>query len=415
MSVFSQIISIIGTLLFQVIKATWWIVLPVVFLFKIKNLITAKQRGEYAASLRWTTLEVILPEEVTKTPKAMENVLAGLHGVWHPKMKNKPLPDVFSLEMAGIEGELHFYVRCRADYRNFVESKIFAQYPNVSIKEVEDYTSRMDASLLRKNHDFWGADYALTRDSAYPIKGWDDFEDMEEERRMDPLSQLAELAAKLEKGEQIWLQIVISPVLSEVEGKAERTRDQLIGRSAPQQGLGLGKELSKVFSEMIDLLISGNPPGALSGGGEDSKSENKRLTPGEEFSIKKIEEKAQKPRFNTMIRALYIAENEVMHKEHIAGLHGFFRQFTGMNDIQPEQDSISDQNYWILEDARDYIHKKKLLGAYKNRALRFVASPYAMSTEEIATLYHYPGRVVQAPFMPRTPGKTSEPPRGLPT
>lgn len=387
-----------------------------VFLFKIRGLIIQKQKREHTESLSWITLEVTLPDEVTKTPKAMENVLSGLHGIWHPKMKNQPLPDVFSLEMAGLDGELHFYVRCQRNHRNLVESKIFSQYPDVSISKVDDYTEGVMPDLLKKDHDLWGADYALTKDSAYPIKGWDDFEDIEEERRMDPISQLAELAAKLEEGEQLWLQIIITPVIKEVEGEAEKERDQLMGRSSPQQqGLGLGKELSNVFSEMMDLLIGGTPPGAAGAGSEGQQQQDRRLTPGEEFSVRRIEEKAQKPRFKTMIRGIYLARNEVMHKEHIAGLHGFFRQFSDMNDIQPDEDSISDKDYWFFEDARDYMQKKNLLKAYKRRDLKFKADPYVMSTEEVATLYHYPGQVVRAPFMPRTPSKTSEPPRGLPT
>jgi len=40
----------------------------------------------------------------------------------------------------------------------------------------------------------------------------DELEDIEEERRLDPLASLGEVISKTKEGEQIWIQIIISPL-----------------------------------------------------------------------------------------------------------------------------------------------------------------------------------------------------------
>src|SRR5487761_932621 len=79
-------------------------------------------------------LEIKPPPDVLRTPKAMEMVFAGLHGIWNTiKLRDRYIQGEFyhprlSLEMVGTDGQMHFYIRMPKKFRNFVEAHIYAQY-----------------------------------------------------------------------------------------------------------------------------------------------------------------------------------------------------------------------------------------------------------------------------------------------
>jgi len=241
-------------ILFQVIKATWWVVVPVVIFLRIKPLWLTYKGIQYSKTKSWIVLEITLPPEVEKTPKAMENVLAGLHGVWksvstREKWTKGASVDTFSLELAGIDGELHFYFRCQDNQRLLVESKIYSQYPDAEIHQVQDYIASIPPQLPNKDYELWAADYILTRDWAYPITTHIEFEDPEQERRLDPLSQFAELVSKMDSGEYMWVQVIIRPVLSEIAGKAQEKINEEVGRKAPKT-VGVWAEVSSFMKNI---------------------------------------------------------------------------------------------------------------------------------------------------------------------
>ncbi|MDX1608252.1 MAG: hypothetical protein R3251_03525 [Candidatus Spechtbacterales bacterium] len=409
-----EIIGLITLTLWQIFKATWWILLPIYLLSRVQPLYLRYKKTQYLEKIDWVLLEISLPPEVEKTPKAMENVLEGFHGSWSPPTARErwtegAIVDQFSLEMVGIHGELHFYVRCKRKQRNFIESKIYAQYPDAEIYEASDYTRDLPAEVPGPDYELWGADYILNRKWVYPIRTYIEFEDIEEERRMDPISQFAELVGKMEQGEHIWMQIVISPVLTETQydKAAQKEVDKLAGR---ESGGNYVDPLTKLFN-------------AFSGGtGSSSQSEKKddqyklmNLTPGEKAKIEKIEIKDSKVKFKTSMRSVYIARKEAWHSEHIAGLQGYLRQFTAINGFRPDPASFPKSSFVFFKKTRNYMRKRNILSAYKSRFLGNTSAPYILNTEELATIYHFPGKVVRAPFMPRVSSRTSEPPRGLPT
>jgi len=51
------------------------------------------------------------------------------------------MPSFASLEIASLEGVIHFYIRIETKLRERVEAAIYSQYPNVEIIEAEDYVN----------------------------------------------------------------------------------------------------------------------------------------------------------------------------------------------------------------------------------------------------------------------------------
>ena len=73
---------------------------------------------------------------------------------------------------------------------------------------------------------------------------------------------------------------------------------------------------------------------------------------------------------------------------------------------------------WFLDERRLYIRKRRIFRYYSKRWFPLFPRPggsYVLNTEELATLYHFPGRIVApAPAVPRIEAKKGEAPPGLP-
>ena len=147
-------------------------------------------------------LEIRIPRDLVKSPRAMEAVFPQLHSTsgettfYHRQWKGQARP-YFSFEIASFAGEIHFYAWCWRNQRHLVESAIYGQYPEVEIFEVEDYASKFQYDP--KKHMCYCNDYRFEpmrdRIDAYPIRTYIEYEldkDPKEEYKIDPLSQILE-------------------------------------------------------------------------------------------------------------------------------------------------------------------------------------------------------------------------------
>jgi hypothetical protein len=205
---------------------------------------------KHLASLDWVMLEIKLPREIAKSPLATEMALGvflqtgGIGTTFHRNFKGN-LPIYSSLEIASLEGVIHFYIRTQRKFKNLVESTFYAQYPEIEIVEADDYTNAIRYHHLSKDVSFWGASYSTSKkwkptnektgkkfsikekDSEppkddddeyemkadfYPIKTYVDYgldKDPKEEYKIDPLVPLLETMGGLTKGEYMWYQVLL--------------------------------------------------------------------------------------------------------------------------------------------------------------------------------------------------------------
>ena len=400
------------------IKATWWFITPLLLLYIIKEHWLYWRSSIYYNALEFTLLEIRLPQEVLKTPKAMEYVLVGLHGVWDELkfrdiwIKGEFLPR-FSLEIAGSGGDIHFYIYTQKKIRDFVESQIYSQYPDAEIQEVEDYTDRVPANLPNKDWDVWGTDLTFTKESPYPLRTYVDMEEMVEERRLDSIASIAETLNKLRPGEHIWIQIIIQPNkdLDKLRSDGERLVTKLLGREVPEK-LTIGKS------------VLGSAVSQITGGSEEDKKENIwdapefKLTPGEREVLKRIDEKTSKIFFDTIVRFVYIGRNDVFTKVNVGALFGFFRQFSAnnLNSIKPNSKTLPKRSFIYFKKTRGHFRKRRIVQGYKGRLPLpgNITPPVMFNVEELASIFHFPGQIVKAPFMPRVETKKAPAPPGLP-
>lgn len=417
----------------KIIGAWWWVVLPFVLVKPFKDLWLYWRVEEWIKKQKMILLEIKIPEEVLKPMRAMETVMSGLWqsfydppNWWEKWIEGKILLG-FHLEIVSIGGEVHFYIRCPSYRRDIVESNIYSQYPEAEIDLAEDYTKYIPQDIPNKDWDLFATDYKFLKPNPYPIKTYMEFEketEKEEEKRIDPIATLLEAMAKIKPGEQLWVQMSLSPIAEGSakpffdEGKA--IRDKLAKRPEPLQQ-------KPMIPQAAEILITGKMPGVEEKPPEVIPPEMK-LTPGEREIVAAVERKISKPSFKVNARFIYLGKRDVYFKPNLRLALSFFGSYftENCNALVPWGDTITKikQDWWNFFwfiDRRLYLRKRKQFRNYRERFDSYFPRParwpgvFILNIEEAASLFHFPSRVVApAPGVTRVESKRGEAPPELP-
>lgn len=392
---------------FGIIFSTWFIWLPIALAVGFFYIWVNYKRREFHFKQGSTLLEVRLPREVSRSPKAMETVLGVFHQTggertFIDKYINGKTRAWFSLEIVSIEGNVRFFIWMRKNFKDLVESQIYAQYPTVEIYEVEDYT--LPAFSDPNTNTIWGCEFELTKPDAYPIKTYVDYgldKDPDEEFKVDPLVSFIEFLGSVGKGEQVWLQIIVR-----ANKKEKRKPGTWFGTTDWKEEAR--QEIKKLREE-----------GFITFEGEERRQPSQ--TEGTKQAISAIERSLSKLAFDCGMRGLYIADKDKFNPINITGLIGSTKAFSwqDLNGFRPARGlTVFDYPWQDYGDKLKNKIKAKLLDAYKRRAYFFPphkSPPFVLTTEELATLFHFPGQVAATPTFSRIPSRKAEPPSNLPT
>jgi hypothetical protein len=416
----------VGNAIWLILKNWWWLILPFLvyrhFVFYWKW-----YKGEkWDDTVKKTIIEVKIPKEIVKPIKAMEQVFSGIHGLhdvfdWREQWWNGEFMHSISFEIASMEGKTHFFIRSPDKFRTVIESNIYAQYPEAEISVVSDYTKSIPQNIPNKDWDLFGFDMEFTKKSCYPLMTYRYFEESKElveEKRLDPLAGLLDGMSSIGPGEYMWLQIVAKPVLKkedpwQTEGKA--IVDELVHRETKKT------VWKSIPSQVAGVYITGLPPNDE---GKTTKEESvippeMKLTPGERDIVKAIEDKIAKFGFVTFIRFVYLGKKDVFLKPKARVPYGYFKSVSSeaLNGLKPLKETMP-KVQWFFKKSRTYVRKRVLFRRYARRFSTYFPKPggsFVLNTEELATLYHFPGwRVAPAPFVPRVEAKKGEAPAELP-
>ena len=285
----------------------------------------------YKARKDWIFLRVNLPRDSEKTPLAMEQVLTGMHGIakryfyWSDRYIWKHRTETMSLEIVGIGGSINFIIGVAKRHEHMVRGSVFSHFSEAEIDIVSDYTYAVPDDPISENWDMMGSAFKLEENSMFPIKTYDSWllaDESEETRKNDPLAVLAESYSALKAGEQIWLQFVISPLISEEwkkwHNRARAFRNEIDRPGSKKQGLE--EETVKGGRGFFRALIGKDPFEK-----EEEKLKFRFPSTVDVLIIKAITSKIELPIFEVTMRNLYIATKESYHKYHISLLAGAIR------------------------------------------------------------------------------------------
>ncbi len=385
--------------------------LPVFLIFilwhKWMEYITTK----FANKQDYKLLEIKLPNEIKKTPLAMELFLTFLNqtggaSTWYKKYVEGKSRAVFSLEIVSFEGQVKFFIWTRGLWKNLIEAQIYAQYPDVEVTEVPNYTSfvKYDPNSL----NMWGVEFKLSKDDFYPIKTYVDY-DMEakgikEEEKIDPITPIVEFLGSVGKGQQVWIQIIVRA------HKKERRKKLTWGERWEEKAWSKAETWRDQSKDAIKELIK-----------EATKTEEgtmpRMMTKGETNVISAIERSVAKLGFDCNIKGMYLSEKDEFNLINISSLVGTFKQFNSneLNGFKVAQSVDYDYPWQDFRKIRENRNKKKMFNEYKKRVFSDDYAPFVLNTEELATIYHFPGGVSQTPTFARLLSKKTEAPFNLPT
>ena len=395
---------------FHLLLTLYPVWLPIFLVAIFWNLWVNYVRSKFFLSEKTVLLEFKIPRDIFKTPLAMEVFLDALYDTGGERTfidrywmgKTRPW---FSLEIASLEGKVKFFIWTRASWKNFIESQLYAQYPGIEVVEVPDYAKTV--VFDKEKHNAWGCDFILTEPDPYPIKTYVDYNldnaQLEEESKTDPITNVIEFLGTMGKNEQMWIQIII---------RAHKKEKRATG------GLWRKKSDWKDEAEIEIKKITSHAKDA-----EKDGFNEQRLTSGEKDRIKALERSIGKTPFDCGIRAIYLADRAAYRKTNEPGLRNSLKQFSSpdLNSLVPDGKVWLPKYDYPWQDYQDRRHnrdKRRLVEAYKRRSFFYPpyqsSKPFILNSEELATIFHFPGKVSEAPTFDRLAAKKAEPPANLP-
>lgn len=304
-----------------------------------------KFRDREKAALDSTLLQVALPRDNEVKIDAAEQLFssfASLHKGGRFSFLN-PQP-CLSLEIVGMPGDIRFYVSTPNKYKDFVEKQINGAYPDAEITEVNEEKSMKEGFVVGNDYNIFAEDakvaYAsmrLKKADYLPIKLYKDL-------ATDPLSSITSILAKMTEGEGAAIQIMISPADDKWKkhGRAHLSETKK-GEANP--------ETAKYSAD----------PKELEG----------------------IEASVGKPGFNVVVRIVVSSSTKESADAHLNNIVNVFSQFSGLNSFT--KNKIRMQKAFMT----DFIYR------YMPRS----GQTSILTTEELATVYHFPNKSVATPHI----------------
>src|SRR3989344_2169264 len=428
------------------LRVWWWVFLPLMLVSQLKTIYLWYMNWDFyiGEKRKWVLLEII-PLEATLMPvKAMEDVFTSIwplmdvgnfRELWCDGELNNG-PEWCSWELASIEGKIHFYIRVAQQHRASIEGALYGHYPDIEIHEAADYVKLVPPTVPNEEWDMYGEDWDLHREDAYPIRTYEKFFEPQgerisaEEKRMDPIISLLEGMSKLGPGEHYWVQFITVPVNDHDEPEWRKEGQKIINKIAKRPEKKEKTFFEELFRSLKELAMGPEKEGE----GESAKyswpmEEDEEtgelkisLTPGEREIITEIENKMKKPAFRTTIRGVYVAKRENWHSSNGVITRSYMGHFITENlNHFVFSSKTRPRIHYFMRKRRVFLRARKM---FRMAVLRFPPlfpkrtsddlCPI-LSSEEMATLWHFPFRVSGGSLaMDKIESKKAGPPANLP-
>lgn len=379
-------------------------------------------KSRWISKQKHTLLEVRIPNDLHKTPKAMEVVFNGLNvrsGMTTFITRNwyGGVGFEWAFEIHSYEGTIRFYMRVQTALKEYAETQIYSQYPEVEIAEVPDYASGL-RYVPSMEGGVYGVEHILTGGDGFPIKTYVDYEleeldvDKYEEKISDPLGSVFERLSSVEKGEQVMLQIIFRQTRTpELVSKWFWLRN-----GSRKWKDDIKKEIKKIYANAkleYENIVTGDVEAGFA-----------QLKPGEMTQVKALQRSIDKLGFEVGIRVMHLGTKDG-YRGHINS--PYFSQLWRQFSSGKYNTLAGTARYWhqsldyFWQDIlgwREWHMDRNLLDAYRRR--RIFDPPYdhfhsIMSSEELASIFHFPGADCDVPGIARIPSRKSDAPVNLPT
>ena len=312
-----------------------------------------KYRNREKQSLEFVLLQVSIPKDNEVKIDAAEQFFTALSSLSHGGFLSFLAPqDHIAFEIVGRPGDIRFYVSVHHHLRDLLEKQIYGMHPAAEIREVDEY------NIFNEVGKVSFTSFILKNADYLPIKTYRDLP-------VDPLSSITSTLAKMQEGEGAAFQILVTPAT------------------------GKWKSAGKSYISSIKKTEA-NPEKAQYN--VDAKS------------LETIENKLSKPGFFTTIRAVVTSTTTESAKMHLHNIESVFSQFS------------SDKNHF---GAGKMLIKSSFMFDFIYRYFPLSNWPYkqfsVLTSEELATIFHFPNKSVETPHIHWVTSKKAPAPAEVPT
>ncbi|MCL5407475.1 MAG: type IV secretion system DNA-binding domain-containing protein, partial [Patescibacteria group bacterium] len=374
-------------IIYKGIFYTILIAVPIIVISLIHKSNQIRKKMDWFKELRFTTLRIQVPKNNEKTPMAAEQMFAALHGIFK---KDSQFQDYFSFEIASREKYIQFYAYVPVHLKDFVEGQIYSQYPTAEIAQVDDYVLEERENIEKGDLKMAGTEMKLTHPDVYPIKTFLNFE-------VDPLSAITGVLSKVEKTEEIWIQILAKPISDSWQSKGINHVKAVKSGTMNKEGVmsGVFSAFLRFLAGVFTSILTGVTPPSSRGDAEKSEA---KLSGSQEEGLKGVETKATKLGFEVKIRVIAFALDEQTAHSKLMTTIAAFKQFNLLNLNGFEMGSVT--------------HDLDFYEYYRYRA--FLDPGFILNIEELASIFHLPNISVATPNIVWAGSKKGEPPANLP-
>ena len=352
----------------------------------------------------WVFLEIQMPKDNSEDKERYqrdeerknligiaEQLFTTLSGISNEKWFWQP-KEYISFEIACIDKKISFYINCPRSLQELIEKQIQAQYPHAFIEEIKGYnpfpkTGEMEATELKLNKQYM-----------FPFRTYKSME-------TDPLNALTNAMSKLGDGEGAAIQIILYPAGQHWQHKPRHMALEIQQGKNPNivAKSATGRFFKEVGGGLKDSVIGGMKPTQdqmqqrtdLSG-----RYSAINLTPMQQEMVKRFEEKASRPGFNTNVRIITASETPGSAKVNMHNLVSSFLQY----NMPPFN------GFHIKKRAKKRIVKDFIFRIYRRYGRKSI-----LNTEELASLWHLPTPFLETPNIKWLLSKKAPPPINLPS
>lgn len=369
------------------------IALAIVFVAGLVVLGSMRTKGRMQRALNMTLFLVkILREAPASTPtgtpaksekdliSVAEQMLASFSNI-HSKGWNKFLygEPYVALEMAvhHVGEETYFYLAVPKTQEDIIQKQLYGYYPTAEISKVLDYNIFNPQGATAASY------LGYTNYSILPIRTYQKFE-------TDPMGVMLTALSQLEsQGEGAALQILLRPT--------HRTSQKSLATKVARE-----MQSGYQFKEALRRAQKPPKPKQPDPNRPPEPEKPKVVTPADDEVIKALTTKTGKQNFDVNVRLVASAGAQDRANQILENLHGALVQYSSpdLNGFKP----------WKLSGG----NLRKLIYNFSFR-LFWPAQSIVMSTEEIASLFHFPIATTATPNVAFLKSKAAEPPANLPT
>lgn len=305
-------------------------------------------------SLKSHLLQVAVPKENEIKIDAAEQFFASLSSFGHGggMFSFLHVPEHVAFEIVAIPGDIRFYVSVSHHLRDLVEKQIHGTWPGAEIKEVDDYNIfSTKGKVSFASLKTKGADYE-------PIKTYKDLP-------VDPLNSLTSALAKMQQGEGAVIQILLTP--------------------ADHAWSHAGKHYITHIKK------------------QESDPEKAKYSVDQK-TLESIDNKCSRPGFATAIRVVASSSDHESAKMHLNNIIAAFTQYSSSQNSFTKAKVLVKGGFML-----DFIYRYFPVSKFPFRQTSI------LSSDELATLFHFPNKFVETPGIFWLNAKRAPAPATLPT